>query len=72
METKGGAKMNRKFYELDEESGCPESRIPLFHVQVEDRAEQILQALSGLKVCSALRLLDLCKDAVMQYPIKDD
>lgn len=45
---------------------------PLFPDQVESRAEQIMKALDGLNVCSALRLLDLCKDAVMQYPINGD
>lgn len=65
--------MDRKFYVLDTETGIPTClELPLFPSIVENRAEQILKALSGLKVCTALRLLDLCKDAVMQYPIKDD
>ena len=63
----------RKFFERDEETGMisfPET--PLFPNHVEGRAEQIMKALDGLKVCSALRLLDLCKDAVMQCPVNGD
>ena len=59
--------MKREFYDRN----CP-GKFPLFPGEVENRAEQILSALSGLKVGSALELLDLCKDAVMQYPLRDD
>lgn len=63
----------REFFVLDQETGLVSYlELPLFPDHVKGRAEQILEALDGLKVCSALRLLDLCKDAVMQYPIKGD
>lgn len=57
-----------KFYELDHSTGMiawPEHEL-FPEEEVKARAEQIMKALSGLRTCSALALLDRCKDAVMQ------
>lgn len=63
----------RDFFELDRETGLVSYlELPLFPDHVKGRAEQIMKALDGLRVCSALRMLDLCKDAVMQCPIRED
>lgn len=63
----------RKFYAFDHTTGSPEyPEQSLFAVHEETRAEQILSALDGLRICSALALLDRCKDAIMQLPMKLD
>lgn len=59
----------KKFYEIDPNTGMihiPEREL-FPEAEFQARAEQILQALSGLKTCSAIALLDRCKDAVMQF-----
>ena len=61
--------MKTKFYETDSD-GMINSRSPLFDPEIEPRAAQILDALSGLRVCSASHLLDLCKIAILQMPVK--
>lgn len=58
----------QKFYELDHSTGMihiPEHEL-FSEEQFKVRAEQIMKALSGLRTCSAIALLDRCKDAVMQ------
>lgn len=58
----------KKFYELDPSTGM--IHIPEHELFPEEefkaRAEQILKVLSGLRTCSAIALLNRCKDAVMQ------
>lgn len=61
-------------YELDHKTGMiawPAHEL-FPEEQFKARAEQILKALSGLKTCSAIALLDRCKDAVMQLRFELD
>lgn len=74
----------RKFYRLMKgQSAGPEfyfpvydaekNPIPLLHPAIEkqvgDRLEAVLAAVDGLKVCNALSVLDVAKEAVMQCPV---
>lgn len=61
----------RKFWEVTEKYGLPKDQ-PLFLEVQEQRAEQILDALKGLRICTALALLDQCKQALLQSTVEVD
>lgn len=59
----------KTYYGVDNQYGIPESCCKIFRKGEEERAAKILAALQGLPVCTALSLLDRCKDAVMQSTV---
>ncbi|MBE5056256.1 hypothetical protein INF37_09625 [Pseudoflavonifractor sp. DSM 107456] len=65
----------KQYWKLDEEYGVPSSMEEcdeLFLPAQKARAEQIMQALTGLHVCTALALLKKCEQAVLQSTVDGD
>ena len=65
----------KQYWKIEPEYGVPEgitSDCELFLPAQKGRAEQILKALNGLKVCTALVLLEKCKCALMQSTVDAD
>lgn len=65
----------KQYWKLNEEYGVPasmEERDKLFLPAQKARAEQIMQALAGLHVCTALALLKKCEQAVLQSTVDGD
>ncbi len=63
----------KKYFIVDKEFGVPSvPESELFLPGQTERAAQILKAVEGLRVCTALCLLDQCKDALMQSTVDVD
>ena len=65
----------RDYKKVDREYGIPIDSGPggdLFLLGQKERAGQILKAVEGLKICTALCLLEKCKEAVMQSVVDVD
>ena len=65
----------KDYRKVDLEHGIPIDSGPsgeLFLPEQKERAEQILKALEGLRICTALCLLEKCRDAVMQSVVDVD
>lgn len=65
----------KDYRKIEPEYGLPIDHGPngeLFLSEQKERAGQILKALEGLRICTALCLLDKCKDAVMQSVVDVD
>lgn len=65
----------KQYWKTDQEYRMPKDDGPygkLFLPVQEERAEQILRAVEGLRICTALCLLEKCKDAVMQSVVDVD
>lgn len=61
----------REYWETDGQYGAPTNR-PLFLDVQKERAEQILKAVVGMRICSALALLEQCKIALLQSTVDVD
>lgn len=65
----------KDYRKIDQEYGMPidsGSCGELFLPNQKERAEQILKAVEGLRICTALCLLEKCKEAVMQSVVDVD
>ena len=64
----------KKYFKVDTEYGIPidPTGFPLFSAEQEKRAEQILKSVEGLRICTALCLLEKCKEALMQSTVDVD
>ena len=65
----------KNYRKVDQEYGIPIDSGPngaLFLPEQKTRAEQILKAVEGLNICTALCLLEKCKEAVMQSTVNFD
>lgn len=70
-----GVRGMKDYRKVDLEYGMPIDSGPsgeLFLSEQKQRAEQILKALEGLRICTALCLLEKCRDAVMQSVVDVD
>lgn len=61
----------REYWETDERYGVPTNQ-PLFLDVQQERAEQVLKAVEGMRICSALALLEQCKIALLQSTVDVD
>ena len=61
----------KKYWEVESTYGVPTDKA-LFLPAQERRAEQILKAVEGLRICTALALLEQCKQAVLQSTVDVD
>lgn len=61
------------YLQVDPEHGVPSyPKRELFLPEQKEKAEQILKVVEGMRICTALCLLDKCKAALIQSTVDVD